>query len=205
MKDREMGERDYGLWAPWPLERIVARFRVAPFRYWLSGGLALELWMGRSWRAHDDVDLGLLREDTVLAQELLDDCELFVAAAGTLSRYTGQNLTAGKHQNNVWARERSSGLWVVDLTLNDGDGDMWIYRRDPSIRRPWTEAVLQTLPGPPYLAPELQLLCKSWSLRPKDTVDAEIVIPELSRHQRRFLANALPTDHSWQVLVACSG
>jgi hypothetical protein len=193
---------DYGPWAPWTLERIAQRFETAPFRWWVCGGLALELWMGRSWRSHDDIDVGILRRDVGRAAALLESCSLFVAAAGVLSGFTGQVLSAEKHENNVWARERSTNRWVLDLLLDDGDDRTWIYRRDPTIRRPWSATVLVSATGLPYLAPELQLLYKSAKPRPRDGLDAATVIPMLEDERRAFLVRSLPADHPWQAMLA---
>jgi hypothetical protein len=76
----------------------------------------------------------------------------------------------------------------------------WIYRRDPLIRRPWSLALLRR-GRLRYLAPELQLLFKSKHVRPKDQIDAEVVIPELEPDRLAFLRAALPDDHRWQRLL----
>src|SRR5262245_52133974 len=122
---RDMPQHD--AWAPWPLERVVRRFGGAPFRWWISGGHALELWAERSWRAHEDMDIGLLRADVAQAATLLDDCTLFVASMGQLTPFHGQALSSQAHENNVWVQDRATGAWVLDLTLNDGDQHHWIY------------------------------------------------------------------------------
>ncbi len=69
------------------------------------------------------------------------------------------------------------------------------------ISRRWPEAVLITIRGVPYLAPELQLLFKSEDARPKDDVDAASVIPELEPEGRAWLAHRLPADHGWHTLI----
>jgi len=69
------------------------------------------------------------------------------------------------------------------------------------VRVPWGEAVLTSGSGVPYLAPHLQLLFKSVRPRPKDTADAEQVIPLLEEAHRSWLANQLEADHPWQVLL----
>jgi hypothetical protein len=93
---------------------------------------------------------------------------------------------------------------VLDTAIGDGTAEEWVYRRDPSIRRPWAEAVLTTPHDVPYLAPELQLLFKSEvrNLRPKDDLDAEEVVPRLSPARREALAGLLPADHPWQAITA---
>jgi len=54
----------------------------------------------------------------------------------------------------------------------------------------------------PYLAPEVQLLFKNKSDRPKDEIDATTVIPELRPQRRTWLARRLPAEHARQTVVA---
>jgi hypothetical protein len=180
---------------------VVERFSTAPFRYWISGGHALELWAGRSWRAHGDIDVGLLRSDIDAALPLLPELHLYVAAAGGLARFEGQRLLGELHRNNVWAFDPATSRWVLDLTLGDGDDLTWVYRRDQTLQRAWPEAVLTSPQGIPYLAPELQLLFKSRNPRAKDNIDARETLPLLDAEQRAFLFERLPAEHPWRSLA----
>ncbi|MCP4222887.1 MAG: hypothetical protein GY773_06050 [Actinomycetia bacterium] len=63
-----------------------------------------------------------------------------------------------------------------------------------------TRAVLATGDNIPYLAPELQVLFKS--IRPKNDVDANAVIPRLEPERRIWLCDQLPSDHRWQRLTS---
>ena len=49
---------------------------------------------GRSWRSHDDVDVGICRIDAPSLTPLLDDWEIHVAASGQLRRWRGEALWA---------------------------------------------------------------------------------------------------------------
>ncbi len=167
----------------------------------MSGGLALELYTGRSWRDHSDTDLGVLRRDAPGLPSVLPGWDLQVASGGALSPWTGGPLLAERDQNNVWCRPDPSSPWCLDLTVADGDDDAWVFRRDPSVRVPWPDAVLETTDGIPYLAPELQLLFKSRDPRDKDDVDAREVIPALDPARRARLAELLPSDHPWRALL----
>jgi hypothetical protein len=124
-----------------------------------------------------------------------------VAAAGALRPWAGGALQADRGENNVWWRVRADGPWVLDTAIGDGDDERWVYRRDPEITRSWEEAVLRSQAGVPYLAPELQLLFKSTTVRPKDQADAEEVIPRLDPPRRTALRRLLPTDHAWQEIL----
>jgi hypothetical protein len=191
-----------GPWEPLTLESAVETFAPAPFRWWVSGGHALDLHLQRSWRDHEDTDVGVVRSDLPAVQALLSDWDLHVAAAGQLTPWRGEPLAIDRHQNNLWCRLTATGPWVLDVTIGEGSNENWIYRRDPSVQLAWAVAVLRTADGVPYLAPEVQLLYKSKGLRPKDNVDASEVIPRLDARQREFLGRLLGPDHPWQRLLA---
>jgi hypothetical protein len=196
-----MAGDDLGRWEPMSVEATLAVFDGAPFRWWLSGGRALELHLGRSWREHDDTDVGISRRDVTALPLVLAGWDMHVAAAGRLEPWTGGELDATAHQNNVWCRRHTDRAWLLDVTIGDGDDDMWIYRRDRRIQFRWADAVLRTSGGVPYLAPDLQLLFKSKDRREKDDIDAHEVIPQLGSEHRTRLARLLPTDHPWRRLL----
>lgn len=87
------------------------------------------------------------------------------------------------------------------MTIGDGTATHWVYRRDPTLQLPWVDAILTTGHGVPYLAPELQLLFKSKDPRPKDNVDAEVMIPLLDGRALALLDVRL-RGHTWRDLVA---
>ncbi|MEM8905674.1 MAG: amino acid transporter, partial [Actinomycetota bacterium] len=166
---------------------------------------ALEAHLGRSWREHDDIDIGIRRDDVAAVAGVLTGWDLHVAAAGVLTPWDGRPLSAGRSENNLWGRPSPSSPWMLDVTVGDGTTEEWIYRRDRAIRRPWPDAVLVSPTGVPHLAPELQLLFKSTNRRAKDDLDAVTVLPELEPDRRAWLAAHLPADHPWQSLIVRAG
>jgi hypothetical protein len=180
---------------------VVDAFGRAPLRWWISGGRALELHVGRSWRDHEDTDVGVIRRDVLVLGSVLEGWDIHIAAAGRLTPWTGEGLETSLHQNNLWCRHHADGPWLLDVTIGEGDDDVWIYRRDPTVRIPWADAVVRTADGVPYLAPDLQLLFKSKNPRYKDLVDAREVVPELDAERRDRLTRLLPADHQWQRLL----
>lgn len=197
-----MADVELGPWEPLAVELVAEAFEAAPFRWWFSGGQALELHLGRSWRDHDDIDVGVLRTELAAVYALLWRWDVHVAAAGHLTPWRGEALTTDRHENNLWCRLTATGPWVLDVTIGEGARHTWIYRRDPTIQLDWDRAVLHTVDGLPYLAPELQLLYKSKEPRPKDDVDASHVIPALDVRRREWLVHLLAADHPWQRLLA---
>jgi len=67
--------------------------RDAPFRWWMGGGRALQLHLGRTWRDHADTDIGILRPDVGALGLVLDEWDLHVAAAGRLTAWRGSRST----------------------------------------------------------------------------------------------------------------
>ena len=193
---------EYGPWQPLSLLALRDTFNGAPFRWWLTGGLALEEYAKESWRAHEDIDIGICRQDAPQVHRWLiqSNYHLWIAADGKLASWNGRALDEESHEDNVWMKSSTEGPWVLDIQVGDGDDASWIYRRDKSIRREWSAVVLLT-DQLPYLAPEIQLLFKSNGLRPKDYEDARHVIPLLNGEQRTWLRSHLHSDHEWQQLL----
>lgn len=185
-------------WDPLTLKAVEEVFTDAPFRWWVSGGVALELHVGRSWRSQEDLDIGVVRTEADDVYSWLANWDLWVAAGGELRPWRGEPLELDRGENNVWARENSESSWRFDLTISSGNDTEWVYRRDQKIRRSWDRAVLWTPDGLPYLAPELQLLFKSRNSLPKDDLDARQVIPLLDAGQRTFLADHIGAGHPWR-------
>jgi hypothetical protein len=104
----------------------------------------------------------------------------------------------------VWARDKVTGHWRLDVMLDPGSRQEWICHRDPRLRRPLHAAVGSTPDGIPYLRPEIVLLLKAKYRRPKDEADFAAALPLLDVAARRWLADALADlhpDHAWQERI----
>lgn len=123
---------DLDRWASTSVEEAVRVFTDAPFRWWVGGGHALELHVGDHWRAHEDFDVGICRNQAPQAYRWLEDWEMYVTAAGRLSRWDGSPLRAARRENNVWVRHSSDSASAFDLTVgegNEGNGSTGGMRR----------------------------------------------------------------------------
>ncbi|SEH01167.1 hypothetical protein SAMN05444920_11997 [Nonomuraea solani] len=184
-------------WGPWdaaPLAEVVALFRRLAAPWWVAGGYAIELAVGRAFREHGDVDLGLLRRDQLGARRLLDGWDVHVAISGNLRPWALDEVLP-EQARHIWVREQPDGPWRFQLMLDEADGQEWIYRRDPRVRRPLAGLTVEE-DGFHRLAPEVQLLYKSKDPRPKDETDFETVLPLLTEEQRRWLDEALKIVHA---------
>ncbi|WP_165970080.1 nucleotidyltransferase domain-containing protein [Nonomuraea terrae] len=186
-------ETPWGTWEHAPLHEVVALLRELRAPWWVAGGYAIERAVGRAYRQHGDVDVALPRRDQLAVRRLLDGWDAHVALDGTLRPWeAGETLPARAH--DIWVREHPGGPWRFQLMLDEIDGEQWVYRRDPRIRRPLAGLTVAD-DGFRRLAPEIQLLYKAKGVRPKDETDFAAVLPVLTDEQRRWLAGALETEH----------
>ncbi|SDI42640.1 nucleotidyltransferase domain-containing protein [Nonomuraea jiangxiensis] len=186
-------ETPWGPWEAMSLPSVVELFRQAAVPWWVSGGYAVELAVGRAYRDHGDLDVSLLRRDHVAVRGLLSGWDCHVADSGTLRPWPpGEVLPETAH--DIWVREHPGGPWRFQLMLDEADGTDWVYRRDPRIRRALATLTIEE-PGFRRLAPEVQLLYKANDPRPKDEQDFTEVVPVLTGEQRHWLDTALRLTH----------
>jgi hypothetical protein len=174
--------------------------------WWIAGGYAIELAVGRAVRNHRDVDVLVLRPDQLKVQEALFGWDLFAAdPPGTLRPWrNGEILPTDVH--DVWCRSNPESPWRIQVMLDDATDSEWVFRRNPAIHRPIAELGTISDDGIPYVAPEVQLLYKAQQPRAKDEADFTAVLPVLVAEQRNWLSSAIQVcygiDHPWQSLLA---
>ncbi|MFD7665030.1 nucleotidyltransferase domain-containing protein [Streptomyces sp. NPDC059788] len=185
-----------GPWDPAPLSEVVTRFSGARSAWWVAGGFAIELAVGRCFRSHDDIDVLLLRRDQRVVQEVLPDWQWWAAdPPGTLRPWApGEVLPLGVH--DIWCRPGPDTPWRIQIMLDESEKQDWVSRRNPRIRRPVSTLGAHSVDGIPYLVPEVQLFYKARTPRPKDEADFDAVLPVLTVGQRRWLADAITDTYT---------
>jgi Aminoglycoside-2''-adenylyltransferase len=194
------GEDDHlGAWQPTDPNAGAAWFSSVDAPWWIAGGWALDLYLGRQSRAHADLDVGVLRCDVGRIRERLPSWEMFEAKEGVLTRLeVGESPRLNMH--SLWCRPVGATRWSLELMLDDSVDDVWVYRREPSIRRPFSTLIRMSTSGLPYIAPEVQLLYKSKGLRPRDQTDFNVIAPLLDPQACDWLLAALnqcDPGHEW--------
>jgi Aminoglycoside-2''-adenylyltransferase len=139
--------------------------------WWIAGGWAADMFLGEQTREHEDVDVVALRRDRPLLEQAL----------------------AGREVEEIG--ERQLRLRAFDVLFDEADGDDWVFRRNPRVRRPLCEIGL-VRNGLPILAPELVLLYKAKQPGEKDEADHALLAPRLDPGARKWLAAALNTAHA---------
>jgi len=195
-------------WSPLSVDEVATIFEGIAAPWWIAGGRALDLFVGRTTRAHEDTDVLILRRDQLAVQKHLSDWQLFKTKQPTplhLAPWpTGEFLDPPI--NDVWARrDLHDGPWRFQLMLMEAEDEDWVYRRLRSIRGKIAQMGLRTDTGIPYLAPEIQLLHKSGTGQQKDLDDLAAVLSVLPRRRAGWLLRCLkeqyPQGHEWIRLV----
>jgi hypothetical protein len=167
--------------------------------WWVAGGWAVDLFLGSTIRPHGDLDVGVLRRDVHHVLQALSSWEVFEAKAGVLTPlHTGETPRSDVH--SLWCRPGRTDLWTLELMLDECEDDLWLFRRQPTVRRPIATIIRSTPDGLSYLAPEIQLLYKAQRPRPRDCADFRRTAPLLDHAARQWLADALfrvDPAHAW--------
>jgi 2-polyprenyl-3-methyl-5-hydroxy-6-metoxy-1,4-benzoquinol methylase/GNAT superfamily N-acetyltransferase len=188
-------------WQPISVNEVESIFTNFKFDWMIAGGWAIDLFLGKQTRTHDDIDILIRRDDQLELQILLSTWDLWAAdPPGTLIPWVkGKFLKKGLQ--DIWGRKTPKDPWQIQIMLFDTENNDWIYKRNEQIRRSLSTVSMKTENGLPFLAPEIQLLYKSKSIRGKDQQDFENVLSYLSKDQLAWLKQSFietyKDDHQW--------
>lgn len=180
-------------WRAWRPEQAAAHLAGVGINWCVVGGWAIDLWLGRETRQHEDLEIAILRDDFPTIRKHLRAFDLHSVGDGEVRRLAPHDTPPpDKHQN--WVLDPDANAWRMDIMMEPGDARTWVFRRDPSIRAPRSR-MIGIRHGVPFLKPEGALLYKAKGLRPKDEADFAACLPSLDDVAREWLADALTRAH----------
>ncbi len=193
-------------WDPLSVADVAELFQGIAVPWWIAGGYAIDLAAGRTTRAHDDIDILILRRDHRIVRGHLAAWECHMAdPPGALRPWPGGTALPDQ-VHDVWCRANADDRWRFQLMVDEVDGARWVSRRDRRITRSVSDIGHLTADGIPYLRPEIQLLYKSRGRRPKDEADLAMALPLLDETELGWLRDAIlltaGDDHPWQSRIA---
>jgi len=167
--------------------------------WFICGGWAIDLFLGELSREHEDIEVGVFRDDqealrSHFAGRRLEKVVRSGAQGAWVLWEEREHLMLPVHQVRVAGLE--AGGYPVEFLLHERDGSAWSSRRHPGLTRAIGEVVMESFLGVPILVPEVQLLFKAKGTREKDDADLVKVLPRMALERSRWLLAALEKYHA---------
>lgn len=181
-------------------QRIMDRYSG----FWcVAGGWAIDLYLNRKTREHEDFEVVVLREDWPAMDRhfrAFGARKIFSGKPPKFVPWNGQAIEPEVIQLRLEPLETPAGFVDFDLLLTPSEDSQWICRRDENTRLPLQKVRGISKEGIPFLAPEIVLLFKAKRVEDKDEHDFLNVFPSLEPEARRWLRGKLEElypGHSW--------
>jgi hypothetical protein len=186
---------------PEPPEIVQSLMREFEPDWFIAGGWAIDLFLEKTTRVHDDIEIAIFRKDQLALQEFLRGWNLQIAANGALSEWKKDEfLELPVHAIHCFSE--SAELTFLEVLLNESGNGVWQFRRHRQITKPLPEVYLTNNAGIKFLCPEIVLLYKSKAPREKDEQDFRAAMERMSPESKKWLKSALLTchrQHPWRA------
>jgi hypothetical protein len=182
-----------------PPVKVQSLMREFTRDWFVAGGWAIDLFLGKRTRAHEDIEIAIFRQDQLALQKYLSGWNLRKAENGALSEWKqDEYLELPVHEIHCF-NERAE-LTLLEVLLNECESGVWRFRRNRQITKPLAGLYLTNDSGIRFLRPEVVLLYKSKNPREKDERDFQAAIENLPAESKKWLKDALSIcyqKHHW--------
>jgi hypothetical protein len=169
----------------------------------VAGGWALDLFLDRVIRKHQDIEVAILRQDQLILQDYLSSRGWsleYVLNSKLISWPRAERLVLPIHE--IWCRiGTGAALGRIEVLLNECEGNDFVFRRDFRIRASIERAFIRSSSGIPVLAPEIVLLYKSKrAMDSKEQQDFSSMLNALDVERRKWLVEGIAAGdprHPW--------
>lgn len=199
-----MAERTPTTGTAWVLlspAEVAALLAGIDVRWWLSAESAYDQWHGSPLRERENATVSTIAASVdPLIAGLPAPLSAWIVDDDTVTAW-GDAADTSVPSIRLYDADRDA--WILQINLEDGTADRWVYRRDPRLQLPWDRAVT-VVDGIPTGAPEVQLVWKALRPTPEDEADKDAVLPTLSDEARAFYETALLRIHphsTWAIHV----
>lgn len=165
--------------------------------WFIAGGWAIDLFLGKETREHKDLEIALFRKDQLNLKEYLKEWDFKKVVKGEFHNWGNEFLELPTHE--IHATNKLNGD-NIEILLNETKDNNWIFRRDLRISSPLDLVWSYSDTGIPYLNPEIVLLYKARNTREKDHQDFYTIKDYLDNEKKQWLRSALELHeprHKW--------
>lgn len=178
-------------------QKIYELMRDFDKTWFIAGGWAIDLFIGKETREHHDIEIAIFRDDQLRLKNYLNEWEFKKVFNGEFHNWNNEFLQLPIHE--IHASNKLNGD-NVEILLNEVEDTMWNFRRDTRIYYPLKSLWSYSKTGIPYLNPEIVLLYKAKNTREKDNKDFLTIKDYLNKEQKQWLKYALQLhepEHKW--------
>lgn len=178
-------------------QRITSLMAGFNKEWFIAGGWAIDLFIGKVTREHKDLEFAVFRKDQLDLKHYLKEWEFKKVIKGEFHTWENEFLELPVHEihaSNKLNREE------IEILLNETKDHNWKFRRDPRISSPLNSIGSYSATGIPYLKPEIVLLYKAKNTREKDHQDFMTIKDYLDNEQKQWLRYSLELhkpEHKW--------
>ncbi|MCJ2048054.1 amino acid transporter [Methylobacterium sp. J-078] len=202
-----MNPLDEDAWDAWSPHELGQRLRDVILPWYVAGGWALDIWHDEQTREHEDLEFVVLRNDVNPFRATLHDLDFFTVKDGAIE-YLPPSADLPSDVWQLWGADMRHGCWRVDLMIEQGTPDLWVYKHDQTISMARPDAVRVSKADIPYLAPANVMLFKARHCRIKDQIDFKVCLPKFSSKEKEQLIlwlDELHPEHEWITNLQISG
>ncbi len=178
---------------------VAALMRKFEQGWFVAGGWAIDLFLEKTTRPHEDFEIAIFRKNQLALQDYLDGWLLKKAENGALSDWKqGEFLELPIFEIHCF--NDAGELQFLEVLFNETNGKEWTFRRNEAVTKPLSKLHLTTNFGIKFLRPEVVLLYKSKNPRHKDEQDFQAVVNHLDVKSKEWLKNAISVcfpQHHW--------
>ena len=171
--------------------------------WYIAGGWAIDLYLGKVTRVHKDIDIMIFRHDQRELYEYLNDWILYKVIPGQHKRerwFRNEWLSLPIHEICVTSHSKEKNPINFEVLLNESDHRYWYFRRNQHVKRLLYKISKIGYQGIPYLSPEIILLYKAKEPTISDFNDFIQTMDLLTIEERTWLSTAIGycyPSHPW--------
>ena len=162
------------------------------YPWFIAGGWAIDLFLEKETRLHDNIEIGIYREQQM---------KLFRYLGKYKKYYIDNRSRIGKYEKKEWKKEYLrlpiSEIFVeydgleIEILLNEKDDFDWIYGKNNKIKHERSNVIRYTDDRIPYLCPEIVLLYKTMEMRNKDKDDILNALKKMNYSEKNWLIDSI--------------